>query len=57
MAMRKGGEMVWVVEVLLDELGVWDGDGKEKKGRERRWGVIDWVGGRIVDAFEGEVGR
>lgn len=47
------GRTVWAVEVLLDESGVWEGQRGERKGRERRWGVVDVVGGRVVDAFEG----
>ncbi|KAI0886014.1 uncharacterized protein GGS22DRAFT_159614 [Annulohypoxylon maeteangense] len=53
----------WVVEVLLDELGVWewdDSDGGDKKGgndvrwtrrnREQRWGAVDLRSGvRLVD--------
>ncbi|PKS09388.1 hypothetical protein jhhlp_004003 [Lomentospora prolificans] len=54
MAMGRSGEQVWVVEGLLDEQGVWDGRKGPRKGRERRWGVVDWVSGMVVDAFEGE---
>ncbi|OHF03249.1 hypothetical protein CORC01_01633 [Colletotrichum orchidophilum] len=56
---------VWVVEVLLDEIGVWEetkslGPGEEtggrrrgpRKSREQRWGTVDVKGGRVVDAFE-----
>ncbi|CRK26902.1 hypothetical protein BN1708_000688 [Verticillium longisporum] len=43
---------VWVVEVLLDEIGVW-GQGKgPRRSREQRWGAVDVVGGSVVDAFE-----
>ncbi|OHW94255.1 hypothetical protein CSPAE12_07172 [Colletotrichum incanum] len=47
---------VWVVEVLLDELGVWEGGPsgvmKVRKEREQRWAAVDVKGGRVVDAFE-----
>ncbi|KAK1585344.1 uncharacterized protein LY79DRAFT_671116 [Colletotrichum navitas] len=48
---------VWVIEVLLDELGVWEGSlpggaVKVRKGREQRWAAVDVKGGRVVDAFE-----
>ncbi|KAG7120412.1 hypothetical protein HYQ44_004908 [Verticillium longisporum] len=44
---------VWVVEVLLDEIGVWGGQGKgPRRSREQRWGAVDVVGGSVVDAFE-----
>ncbi|ROW10615.1 hypothetical protein VMCG_01997 [Cytospora schulzeri] len=60
-------EYGWVVEVLLDEVGVWAGDGDEgrpRRFREQRWGAVDvWRedggrsgggggGVRVVDAFE-----
>lgn len=47
-------EYAWVVEVLLDETGVWEGDGKglgrsngtgddmrPRRSREQRWGAVD----------------
>jgi hypothetical protein len=48
---------VWVVEVLLDEVGVYgrDGEGgvdlgRRRRSREQRWGVMDVDGeGRVVD--------
>lgn len=54
----------WVVEVLLDEVGVWeDGEsarppwGTRKVSREQRWGAVDvsrdGYGVRLVDAFGG----
>ncbi|KAI1080239.1 hypothetical protein F5B20DRAFT_119735 [Whalleya microplaca] len=65
-----GVRYCWVVEVLLDELGVWEGvvvDGGEEGGekgkgripkrrsREQRWGAVDVRAGvRLVDAFEGD---
>ncbi|KAK1701059.1 hypothetical protein BDP55DRAFT_8499 [Colletotrichum godetiae] len=56
-----GVRFVWALEVLLDEIGVWEhetgaGAGGKKRGarksREQRWGVVDVRGGRVVDAFE-----
>lgn len=51
----------WVVEVLLDEIGVWEGTGAgrpRRRSREQRWGAVDVVGGvRVVDAFPGGVGE
>lgn len=44
----------WVVEVLLDEIGVWEeGQGaKARRSRGQRWGAVDVVdGAMIVDAF------
>jgi hypothetical protein len=51
---RAGEEakMVWVVEVLLDEMGVWEGKMGARMGREQRWTVIDVVKGRIERAFD-----
>lgn len=50
-----GGEYVTIVEVLLDEIGVWqNGAGKNnarRKFREQRWGAVDVKEGKIVDAF------
>ncbi|KAK2048436.1 hypothetical protein LZ31DRAFT_573370 [Colletotrichum somersetense] len=48
---------VWVIEVLLDEVGVWEGGlpggaVKARKLREQRWAAVDVKGGRVVDAFE-----
>ncbi|UNI24110.1 hypothetical protein JDV02_009885 [Purpureocillium takamizusanense] len=42
---------VTVVEVLLDEMGLWQGRAGPRPNREQRWGVVDVVGGRVVDAF------
>jgi hypothetical protein len=67
-ALGAGSEDVkyaWVVEVLLDELGIWDwekGQSEDSRGeetrlpprvnREQRWGAVDvWDGVRVVDAF------
>ncbi|RGP68033.1 hypothetical protein FSPOR_5512 [Fusarium sporotrichioides] len=46
---RSGEEakMVWAVEVLLDEMGVWEGKLGARTGREQRWTAIDVVKGRI----------
>ena len=53
----------WVVEVLLDEVGVWEGEGArptwgaKRASREQRWGAVDvrrdGDGARVVDAFGG----
>ncbi|KAK2056010.1 hypothetical protein LY76DRAFT_618156 [Colletotrichum caudatum] len=53
---------VWVVEVLLDEVGVWEGGlpggaVKARKLREQRWAAVDVDGGRVVDAFEAAEGK
>ena len=46
-----GVEYVTVVEVLLDEMGLWQGRTGPRPNREQRWGVVDVVGRRVVDAF------
>lgn len=53
---RSGEEakMVWVVEVLLDELGIWEGKMGVRRGREQNWTAVDVVEGRIKYAFEEE---
>lgn len=54
----------WVVEVLLDEVGVWEGEGTrplpwgtKRASREQRWGAVDvrrdGHGVMVVDAFGG----
>lgn len=53
----------WVVEVLLDEIGVWEDEtarppwGSRRASREQRWGAVDVKrdgdGVRVVDAFGG----
>ncbi|KAK2767997.1 fasciclin domain family [Colletotrichum kahawae] len=45
----------WVVEVLLDELGVWEEGAAPgvRRCREQRWTAVDVRAGRVVDAFEG----
>lgn len=50
----------WAVEVLLDEVGVWEGRGGAgagpRRSREQRWGAVevrrDTRGVRVVDAFK-----
>jgi hypothetical protein len=42
---------VTIVEVLLDDMGVWDGKTGPRKSREQRWTAVDVVNGRVVDAF------
>lgn len=60
-AARQAVESAWVVEVLLDELGLWEGresllTGQPRTLREQRWGAVelrkDKSGLRIVDAFQ-----
>ncbi|CAG9995792.1 unnamed protein product [Clonostachys byssicola] len=63
---RETVEFVTVVEVLLDEMGVWketttDGGGDAdddvrkwaRRNREQRWGPVVVDGGRVVEAFSG----
>ncbi|KAF9879625.1 hypothetical protein CkaCkLH20_03168 [Colletotrichum karsti] len=63
---KEDGEMVyaegrddvgftWVVEVLLDEMGVWGEEGPQgsRRCREQRWTPVEVAGGRVVDAFAG----
>lgn len=54
-------DYVWAVEVLLDELGVWEGrenvlEGRPRRFREQRWGAVevrkDGTGVRVADAFD-----
>ncbi|KAF4951427.1 hypothetical protein FGADI_7498 [Fusarium gaditjirri] len=45
-------KMVWVVEVLLDELGVWEGHRGARSGREQRWAAVKVEKGRIGQAIE-----
>lgn len=51
---RPGDEvkMVWAMEVLLDEMGVWEGKMGVRPGREQRWAAVDIERGRIRAAFE-----
>ncbi|KAH0495568.1 hypothetical protein TgHK011_009110 [Trichoderma gracile] len=43
-----------VVEVLLDDIGLWQGERGCRRRREQRWTVVASSGGRIVDALDGE---
>ncbi|KAJ0387311.1 hypothetical protein COL922a_002552 [Colletotrichum nupharicola] len=56
---RGGVRYTWVVEVLLDELGVWEEGAAHgvRRCREQRWTAVDVRAGRVVDAFEGAEGR
>jgi len=45
-------ELVWVVEVLLDELGVWEGHTGARSGREQRWAAVKVENGRIGQAID-----
>ncbi|KFA48670.1 hypothetical protein S40293_04532 [Stachybotrys chartarum IBT 40293] len=46
------GRFVTVVEVLLDEMGLWEGRLGPRRSREQRWGAVCVKDGRIVDAFD-----
>lgn len=59
--MGKAVDYVWAVEVLLDELGVWEGrenvlEGRPRRFRDQRWGAVevrkDATGVKIADAFD-----
>lgn len=58
-AVVPGLSYTWVVEVLLDELGVYEsvGSGEERwesrTNREQRWAAVDIDEGRVVDAVLG----
>ncbi|KAL6853283.1 hypothetical protein J3F83DRAFT_756046 [Trichoderma novae-zelandiae] len=43
-----------IVEVLLDDIGVWGGERGRRKRREQRWTVVASRNGRIIDASDGE---
>ncbi|CAN8100554.1 unnamed protein product [Discula destructiva] len=54
-------EYVWAIEVLLDEMGLWEGrenilEGKPRRSREQRWGAVEvrknGQGVRLTDAFQ-----
>lgn len=48
-----GGEDVTIVEVLLDEVGVWEGRMGTRRSREQRWGTVKVDGdGRLIDGLE-----
>ncbi|TDZ21167.1 Aurofusarin biosynthesis cluster protein S [Colletotrichum orbiculare MAFF 240422] len=50
----KAIDMTWILEVLLDEMGVWV-EGKShgaRQLRDQRWSAIDFRDGRIVEALE-----
>ncbi|TWU74387.1 hypothetical protein ED733_002203 [Metarhizium rileyi] len=42
---------VTVVEVLLDEMGLWTGAMGRRPSREQRWAAVQLSAGRVVDAF------
>lgn len=53
-AVQRLGEevrMVWVVEVLQDEIGVWKGTRGDRKGREQLWTAVDVEQSRAKPAF------
>lgn len=39
---------VTVIEVLLDELGLWEGERGQRKRREQRWTIVTSRNGRII---------
>ncbi|KAL7931094.1 hypothetical protein V8C35DRAFT_311300 [Trichoderma chlorosporum] len=43
-----------VVEVLLDDIGLWEGKGGLRKRREQRWTVVAPSNGRIIEASDGK---
>ncbi|KAL6823156.1 hypothetical protein J3E69DRAFT_338948 [Trichoderma sp. SZMC 28015] len=43
-----------VIEVLLDDIGLWEGKRGLRKRREQRWTVVAPYNGRIVDASDGK---
>ncbi|KAF4969515.1 hypothetical protein FSARC_3245 [Fusarium sarcochroum] len=51
---RLGDEFrtAWAVEVLLDEMGVWEGKMGVRPGREQKWTAVDVEKGRVKPAFE-----
>ncbi|KAH7316518.1 hypothetical protein B0I35DRAFT_433290 [Stachybotrys elegans] len=42
---------ITVLEVLLDELGLWEGKLGPRRSREQRWGAVVVENGRVSDAF------
>lgn len=49
---HRRGNYVTVVEVLLDEMGVWEGRKRGiRRSREQRWGAVEVKNGRVVGAF------
>ncbi|EEU47343.1 uncharacterized protein NECHADRAFT_35701 [Fusarium vanettenii 77-13-4] len=53
-AVQRLGEevrMVWVVEVLQDEIGVWNGTRGDRKVREQLWTALDVEQARVKPAF------
>jgi hypothetical protein len=43
-----------VVEVLLDEIGLWEGERGRRRRREQRWTIVVTRNGRIVDVPDSE---
>ena len=41
------GDSVWIVEVLVDEVGLYDLERMDRSDREGRWGVVDFEGGVV----------
>ncbi|KAG5974226.1 hypothetical protein E4U55_008275 [Claviceps digitariae] len=49
---HSGARFVTVVEVLMDEMGVWQGRRGPRPSREQRWTAIDVVRGRVSCAMQ-----
>ncbi|RFU80873.1 hypothetical protein TARUN_1349 [Trichoderma arundinaceum] len=43
-----------VAEVLLDDIGVWEGERGRRRRREQRWTIVSSHNGRIAAEFDGE---
>lgn len=49
---NRPAQYVWIVECLLDEMGVWEGRTGVRSSREQRWTGVDVVRGRVVDGLD-----
>ncbi|UKZ81086.1 hypothetical protein TrVFT333_008854 [Trichoderma virens FT-333] len=43
-----------LIEVLLDDIGLWEGERGLRRRREQRWTVVAPYNGRIIDASDGK---
>lgn len=50
-ALVAGVSTAWVIEVLLDDMGVWEGRKGARRDREQRWTAVDVEGARVKEAF------
>jgi hypothetical protein len=50
---HEGARFVTVVEVLLDNMGIWEGKLGPRRNREQRWSAVRVADGRVVDAVQG----